>query len=239
MRIGILNTAESKSPEMRARFGRYANLFREKILGDEFKSIQFDVLSNELPSFANECDGYLITGSDAAVYDQLSWINPLKAFVRTAADAQVPLVGICFGHQLIADALGGRVVKSSKGFGIGLHVYDVANVQPWMDKVSTVSMLVFHEDQVVTPPQQTKVILSSSFTPFAGLTYIQAPIISFQAHPEFSSEYIDALLGLPDTPKLPQELLDKALTSINKPNDNARVVSWIRRFLKRSIPSKG
>jgi GMP synthase-like glutamine amidotransferase len=101
-----------------------------------------------------------------------------------------------------------------------------------MDGVSSVSLMAFHEDQVIVPPPHTEVILSSAFTPFAGLAYTQAPILSFQAHPEFSPAYVDALLHLPNMPKFPRTLLDKAFASLNKPNDSARVISWIRRFFK-------
>ncbi|MFA4994524.1 MAG: gamma-glutamyl-gamma-aminobutyrate hydrolase family protein [Bdellovibrionales bacterium] len=232
MRIGILNLVESKSPEMRARFGGYANVFRENILGNEFESVRFDAIFNELPKSVGEFDGYLISGADDAVYDPLHWIKPLEDFIRAAIDRKIPTVGICFGHQLIAHALGGRVEKSPNGFGLGLHAYNVSNAQRWMDGVSSVSLMAFHEDQVIVLPPHADVILSSAFTPFAGLAYTRAPVLSFQAHPEFSPAYVDALLHLPNLPKFPQALLDKALASLNKPNDSTQVISWIRRFFK-------
>ncbi len=232
MRIGILNLVKSKSPEMRARFGGYANVFRESILGNEFESVRFDAIFNELPKAVGEFDGYLISGADDAVYDPLPWIKPLEDFAHAAIDQKIPTVGICFGHQLIAHALGGRVEKSPNGWGIGLHAYNVSNTRPWMDEISSVSLMAFHEDQVIAAPPHADVILSSPFAPFAGLAYTQAPILSFQAHPEFSPAYVEALLHLPNMPKFPQALLDETLASLNKPNDSARVISWIRRFFK-------
>ena len=116
------------SPRNRERHGSYPQMF-EQMIGAADASVTFDTVSipagEPLPDIGG-LEAILITGSSAGVYDGFDWIAPLEAFVRTAHQKKVPMVGVCFGHQLIAQALGGIARKSEKGFGLGRHVYDVA-----------------------------------------------------------------------------------------------------------------
>ncbi len=234
-RIGILNTVISSSPEFRKRFGRYIDNFRDRLLGEEFESAIFDVVAGEGPSSIDAFDGYLISGSEASVYDERPLIPTLEAFVRSVAAQKIPLVGICFGHQIIARALGARVEKNPQGWGIGRISYRVSSPQPWMSQQKEISMLALHGDQVLSLPQDSVVMLQNDFTPFAGLAYKRAPIISVQAHPEFSAAYAEALLLELRGTYIAEELVDKALASLNKPNDSGEVISWIRGFLKNPV----
>ena len=139
------------------------------------------------------------------------------------------MVGVCFGHQIMAEALGGRVEKSDKGWGAGLHRYDIVRREAWMDGVEAIAVPASHQDQVVIQPLATDVIAASDFTPLAGLAWTDRPAISFQFHPEFSPALAKALIELrydvvPDS--------DTAIASLDAPNDNARVGGWIRRFLQ-------
>ena len=171
-------------------------------------------------------DGYLLTGSPAGVYEDLPWLAPLSDFIRAAKGQK--LVGICFGHQIMAKALGGHVEKSGKGWGAGLHTYSITANEPWMDGVAAVSVPASHQDQVVIQPRNSDVIAASAFTPYAGLVWRDRPAISFQFHPEFSPAFAKALIEqrydrVPDP--------DAAIASLDAPNDNQRVGEWIRRFL--------
>ena len=85
----------------------------------------YEVREGKLPSAPEEQDGYIVTGSPAGVYDDLPWIEPLKTFL-VQAKGKAKLVGICFGHQIMAEAFGGRVEKSDRGWGIGLHRYQIS-----------------------------------------------------------------------------------------------------------------
>ena len=116
------------------------------------------------------------------------WIAPLEDFVRAAHGAEVPMVGVCFGHQLIAQALGGVARKSEKGWGLGRHVYDVAPGNGIVDG-ARIALAASHQDQVITPPPGAKTILSSDFTEHAGLLYAGGTTMSVQPHPEFSAGY--------------------------------------------------
>ena len=92
-----------------------------------------------------------MTGSAAGVYDDLPWIAPLKSFLRDV-DGRAKLVGLCFGHQILAAAFGGTVEKSAKGWGIGLHTYDLFERADWMDDATRISVPAIHQDQVIVPP---------------------------------------------------------------------------------------
>jgi GMP synthase-like glutamine amidotransferase len=192
---------------------------------------RFDVQRRQWPGAPEDYDAYLITGSPAGVYDPLPWIGELKAFLQ-AAKGKTALVGICFGHQVMAEAFGGKVVRSPKGWGVGLHDYRVTKAQSWTEGAPGFSIPASHQDQVVVRPPQAEVMASSAFTPFAGLAYRDQRAISFQGHPEFEADYAKALLSLRRGSRLPQDQADAAIASLGRPNDCARVGGWIRAFLE-------
>jgi len=224
MKIAILETGRPPGT-LAEQFGDYPTMF-ERMLGNEFEVVRFDAERGQLPD-PGAYSAYLITGSPAGVYEPLGWIGSLQEFIRAADGSK--MVGICFGHQAMAEALGGHVEKSEKGWGAGLHRYSIARKEPWMDGVATIAIPASHQDQVVTRPPNTQVTASSDFTQFAGLAWTDRPAISFQFHPEFEPAFARALIEkrydiVPDP--------DAAIASLDQPNDNKRVAGWIRRFLK-------
>ena len=225
MKIGILETGEPPA-NLELRFGRYIDMFRD-LLGNGYDMTNYNVVSGELPAAPEDEQAYIVTGSPAGVYDHFTWIPELKAFLREAK-GKAKLVGICFGHQIMAEAFGGRVEKSEKGWGAGLQRYDVLHQAPWMDSVDSFAIPVSHQDQVVVQPPSSRILAASDFTAFGLLAYEDQPAISFQCHPEFDPAYAAALIEhrrgrLPDP--------DGALASLEQPNDRRLVASWIRRFL--------
>lgn len=227
MRLAILQTGRPPGG-LSALHGDYPAMFA-RLLGDGFDLETYDVAAGHLPGDPSLHDAFLITGSPAGVYDPLPWIAPLADFIRAAGDKK--MVGICFGHQAMAQALGGEVVKSDKGWSVGLHRYDVVRTEPWMDAAGTIAVPASHQDQILVQPPNTAVIAASNFTPFAALAWTDRPAISFQFHPEFEPDFAKALIShrrerLPDP--------DGAIASLDAPDDRARVAEWIRRFLLAS-----
>jgi GMP synthase-like glutamine amidotransferase len=225
VRIGILQTGGPPG-DLAARFGSYGDMTRA-MLGEGYETRVYDVPAGELPPAAGENDAYVITGSPAGVYDDLPWIADLKTFLRSAK-GRAKLVGICFGHQIMAEAFGGRVEKSDKGWGIGLHRYDLREQAPWMDGESSIAIPVSHQDQVVERPPQARVLAASEFSPFGVLAYEDQPALSFQFHPEFEPAFAQALVEA-RRDRLPNS--EAAIASLDQPDDRARVAGWIRRFL--------
>jgi GMP synthase-like glutamine amidotransferase len=231
--VGILETGEPP-PDLLARFGRYGAMF-ERLLGPDFALRTYDVRRGEYPAKVGAHAGYLITGSPAGVYEDHHWIEPLKDWLRSAR-GRTRLVGICFGHQIMAEAFGGRVVRSERGWSIGLHRYEILSAEPWMDEPAAISIPVSHQDQIVTLPPGSRVVAGNATSPFGLLAYGDQPAISFQCHPEFEPEFAAALIEsrrerLPDP--------DAALATLAGPNDRPRVAAWIRSFLKGDPGASG
>ena len=225
--IGILETGEPP-PELRARFGGYGDMFA-RLLGPDFATATYDVRAGAYPSQVEDHAGYIVTGSPAGVYEEHGWIAPLKEWLGRAR-GRARLVGICFGHQIMAEAFGGRVEKSARGWGVGLHRYEAIAAEPWMDRPGAFSIAVSHQDQIVRQPPGSRVIGGNAFSPFGVLAYHEHPAISFQCHPEFDPEFAKALIEsrrerLPDP--------DAALATLDHPDDRARVAGWIRAFLSQ------
>lgn len=225
MRIGILETGEPPAP-LRERFGRYDAMFRQ-LLGEAYDFTTYEVRQSELPADPAEQDAYIVTGSPAGVYDDLPWIEPLKQFLR-AARGKAKLVGICFGHQIMAEAFGGRVEKSDRGWGVGLHSYQVRERAAWMDDGDSFACPVSHQDQIVELPAAARILAGSEFNGFGLIEYRDQPAISFQCHPEFEPDFAKALIEV-RRERLPDP--DEAIASLDRSNDRERLATWIRGFL--------
>ena len=234
-RVTIIETG-LVSRKNRELHGSYPQMF-ERMIGAADATVTFDTVSipagDALPD-AGGLEAILITGSAAGVYDGFEWIAPLEAFVRTAHMNGVPMVGVCFGHQLIAQALGGVVRKSEKGWGLGRHVYDIAPGNGLIEG-SQIAIACSHQDQVITPPAGATTILSSDFTPYAGLLYGGGRTLSVQAHPEFSIGFALACCEMVRSKgDAHDSVVTSAQASLAEPLDSARLGGAITRFLTRS-----
>lgn len=178
-------------------------------------------------------DGYVYSGSRHGVYDDLDWIEPLKAFIRAVGAAGKPQFGICFGHQIMAEALGGKAVKSDKGWGCGVDVYDV-RLNGSRQHVTQVPVMIWHQDQVIALPDSADVLGGNEFCPIGVVRY-QIPALSVQFHPEFSKQYITDLLDLRGGTVIPANLAAAARESLQRPPDSGLVAEWTGDFFREHL----
>ncbi len=222
MKIGILQTGHSPQ-DLIGDLGNYGQLFVHLLDGQGFTFEIFDVLNMQFPAGPADCDGWLITGSRHGVYEDLPFIAPLEDLVCQIFEADRPLVGICFGHQIIAQALGGTVEKFSGGWAVGRQTYD------WGDK--TVALNAWHQDQVIALPEGAQVYGANDHCAHAALIYGKQAF-TVQAHPEFGSTFVAGLATHRGPGVVPDPLLDQARADLDKPNDNDLLARQIGRFFK-------
>lgn len=232
LRIGILETGHN-SEQLACRFGRFFDNFQRwlSVHQDEFpiELKAYWVENGELPARVDECDAYIITGSAAAVYDEHAWLSAARVFVQALLAARIKMLGVCFGHQLIVDALGGRVEKSAKGWGVGRHTYNVTQTMPWMTpQLPSFSLLACHQDQVVELPPGTQVLASSAFCEYAMLR-IGEQVLTVQAHPEFSADYAQSLYEL-RRDRFGDEVTEQGLSTVAQRTDADGFARWVLRF---------
>jgi len=234
MRIAILETGTPPG-DLAERFCDYPAMFSALLAGQDRAFETYDVTRGDFPA-SEDFDALIVTGSSAGAYDPLPWISPLKDFLR--ASRGKPMVGVCFGHQIMAEAFGGHVEKSHKGFAVGLHHYQVLEREPWMDAAAEFAIPASHQDQVVEKPPGARVVAASDFTPFAALAYADQPAISFQGHPEFDPAFAAALIEGRRGSRLTDAVANAGVASLEAPNDRQAVGRWIARFLERNAPPR-
>ncbi len=236
LRLGILKTGQPP-PGVFERFGGYPQMF-EKLLGPETHDYRiYAADEGVLPDDPRDCDAWLITGSSSGAYDPEPWIAPLVDFLR-AAKGRAGLVGVCFGHQIMAQAFGGQVIKSPKGWGVGEQDYAVLRAEPWMapfdgNQATSIRLPGSHQDQVVAAPPGADAVAGSDFSPLGVLAYRDQPAISIQLHPEFEPAYAVALIEARRGTRYTDAQADAAIASYAGPDDRARVGGWINAFLSR------
>jgi len=233
MIIGILE-ADYVDSEPEKIYGSYADMFI-KLLSKEDKKIAFKVYSvidNKFPENVDECDVYLITGSRFSAYDNEIWIIELKNFIRSLFKKHKKLLGICFGHQVIAEALGGKVEKSAKGWGVGLMSADIESFKDWMlPKTERYDLLLTHQDQVVKLPEGAELISRNDFCPISSYI-IGNDVLTFQGHPEFSPGYLMYLMNKRKN-IIGENKYKLAKQSMEKSVDNENIAKWMLEFMSQ------
>lgn len=231
MRIGILK-ADSVLPHL-TRFGQYTDMFPETLrhADPDLEFAAWDVERQEYPDEVDTCDGYLITGSRHSVYDPLPWIPPLEDFVRRLHERRKKLLAVCFGHQLVARALGGRTEPADRGWTIGVQRAEIQVPYPWAPHDRCTTRLIHsHKDQVTRLPEGAELVGGNDACPI-GLYRIGDHIMSVQAHPEFSPEYARALYEA-RREAFGEELYARAVRSLDGGTDRIEFAAWISAFYR-------
>lgn len=222
--IGVLQTGKVGGA-MGEEFGEFPDMFKALLGEEDFTYQIYPVVDGTFPSAPSECDAWIVTGSKHGVYEEHAWIPPLENFIRELVKSKVPTMGICFGHQVMAQAMGGTVIKHPSGWGVGVHEYD------HHDTDGKVRLLAFHQDQVIKKPESAEVTHSSDFCEFAGLRYHEN-CFSLQPHPEHTVEFTRALLVERRGAIIDTEVADIALDSLENDNSHPDYAIKLQNFFK-------
>lgn len=234
LRVGLL-LCDDVDDDAQARYGTYSDMFRNSIAavdgGLALHPVRCD--RGELPDSPDDFDAYLISGSRHAVYDPQPWIAQLQEFVRGCRARRKKTVGICFGHQLIAHALGGEARKATAGWGLGVHAARITCPQPWMENggPDTYRLIAIHQDQVVALPPGFRVIATSDFCP-VNLFTGDGVMLGIQGHPEFDKAFCEYRIHSRRA-QLDPGVYRRSLDSLAQLDpDSRRVSGWIARFIR-------
>lgn len=233
LKIGILQT-DSVLDQFQPEFGNYPKMFTDMLLeaadGDA-EIVNYDVEHFEYPENIDECDAYVMTGSKKSVYDDEPWIHELVRYVVKLHVAKKKLVGICFGHQLIALALGGKTEPAEIGWRVGVQNCDILvekdYMQPPQKQLATIAS---HKDQVTILPKGAELIASYDACP-NSMFQIENHILAYQGHPEFSKPYSNALMGF-RREILGEAIYQQGIDSLNKEMNSSVLSRWIVNFIE-------
>ena len=227
MRAGLFECDHVKA-EYRQLHGDYSDMFIQ--LFPELEWHFYDVCNGQFPANLDECDVYFATGSHKSVYDQEDWIIRLQATIRAIAEQDKYFVGFCFGHQLLGEALGGRVRKSPQGWCVGVHEFELLKQEDWMQPYrQEVNLLMMCQDQVIELPPNATVIGQAEKCPH-GIMRIGEKLLGIQAHPEFSKAY-DQLLLEARVDRIGEEIVNAGLQSLTMEVHREIIRLWILRFI--------
>lgn len=230
MKIGILQTGETPD-ELREEYGNYDDAFKRMLAGRGFDFVTYRALDGVLPADVEDADGWLITGSKFGVYEGHDWIPPLEDFLRRSYAAHVPIVGVCFGHQILAQTLGGKVEKFSGGWSVGATDYDLSS------SALRATVMAWHQDQITRLPEGATVIGKSDFCRYAMLSYGDRAL-SIQPHPEFTNPFMKDLLES-KREILPLEIAQSATESLDAALTSSSIADQFEAFFKLDRNSQG
>ncbi|MEZ5042762.1 MAG: hypothetical protein R2828_22905 [Saprospiraceae bacterium] len=226
MKVGLL-LCDHVNPLFSDEFGDYPEMFQD--FWPTLELEVFAVCDGQFPDTVGDCEAYIATGSSYSVYERIDWIERLKGFIREIHAAGKYYLGVCFGHQLLAEALGGKVLKSNRGWSIGVHTFSILKKEAWMlPYQDTLNLLMMCQDQVeVLPPGG--VLLGSTPNCPMGMFRVGTKLLGIQAHPEFSKAY-DQVLMESRVDRMGEAIVRQGIASLAQPLDASLFGEWAIRF---------
>lgn len=229
MKIGLL-VCDHVRDEFLHVAGDYPDMF-EALLGDRLQLQPYFLVEDRFPDRLDEVEGWITTGSRESVYDDIPWVHRFADLTRRIVATDGKLVGICFGHQMIAHALGGRVEQSERGWGVGVKTVEVTAAQPWMHPpAERFRILNSHRDQVIELPPGASVVAANDHCPVSAMT-VGRRIVGFQGHPEFVPDYSAALMESRRGTLIPDQVVEEGIASLESAPDRRLLAEWIVGFL--------
>ncbi|MGM0633759.1 MAG: glutamine amidotransferase-related protein [Pseudomonadota bacterium] len=235
IRLAILD-CDILYPELQPQWLSYGEMFRRLLreAGVDWDMRLYTVINGEYPASPDEADAFLITGSKYDAFSDEGWVRQLRDYTRTLYAQGRPLVGICFGHQLLAHALGGETARSDKGWGLGVMRYELQERPGFIDDGDSVDLVASHRDQVRHLPPDARLLLGNAFCPLAGF-HVPGRLLALQGHPEFTKRYAQDLLDYRED-RLPADTVaDARHTLATEEPEGLRVGGWIRRFVDSAV----
>jgi GMP synthase-like glutamine amidotransferase len=239
MHIGILKT-DAVRPEWVSEFGEYPDMFERLVLAADPSATfsVWDVEEGVYPSDSDvdTVDGFIITGSKSSAYADKEWIRNLERLVQELHAKRKKMVGICFGHQVIARALGGTVAKSDKGWGVGVNVYNVSELPVQGDDEirgggsGFLKLVASHQDQVTVLPPGARNVVSNDHCENAGFV-MGDHVLTLQGHPEFSAEYSEAIMAFRHDMIGAERVAQGRASLATHQHEGPRVARWMVDFL--------
>lgn len=212
--------------------GDYPELYSELLapLGIQLTTYRCD--EGQLPSSVKEQDGWMCSPSRLSVYDDVPWLRDVEQLLRDMIATETPYVGICFGHQLMAQALGATVKKADYGWGIGAKNYEIVEPQSWMDSTDNIVLAASHQDQVQQLPSDARLLARADYCPIGGML-IGERAWTLQVHPEFSPALADSLLAT-RLQLFGEEKAEAARATLSQSLHQHRIAGWISRFFEQA-----
>ena len=226
-RIGLLLVGHIDAGSLHIG-GDYPELYTDLLQPHDIQLTTYRCDEGQLPDSLSEQDGYICSPSRLSVYDDHQWLRDVEQLLRDMVASETPYVGICFGHQLMAQALGATVQKADVGWGIGAKHYEVVEAQPWMDSTADIVLAASHQDQVMQLPDGARLMARAAYCPVGGML-IGERAWTLQVHPEFSPALADSLLAT-RLALFGEEAAEAARITLQEPLQQNRIAGWMSRF---------
>ena len=235
IRVGVL-LCDDLHEELRTRWPSYLSLF-ETLLGSadsktSLSTVGYRVHDGEWPAQVDAADAWLVTGSRASVHEAPDWVPPLQGFVRQVDAAGLPLIGVCFGHQLVHSALGGRTERAEQGWNLGAYPVECEVDFAGRRAGESLSLLAVHQDQVTEPAPGFERLATSAHCPWYASRRGQT--LTIQGHPEFDREFFSALMQRVRE-KAGEQAVAAALEGLPERDDTHAVRQFMRAWCAEAV----